>query len=92
MIASATKELFTDFTPASRHAGRAAFITGQKPAHRSDQSRIARRAVGYTRGPNHADPLVGRYVTGQFGKNHLAINEYLPTVHGFDEFFGNLIT
>ena len=31
------------------------------------------------------------YATGQFGKNHLGdLNEYLPTVHGFDEFFGNL--
>jgi arylsulfatase A-like enzyme len=31
------------------------------------------------------------YTTGQFGKNHLGdLNEYLPTVHGFDEFFGNL--
>ena len=31
------------------------------------------------------------YATGQFGKNHLGDrNEYLPTVHGFDEFFGNL--
>ena len=30
------------------------------------------------------------YATGQFGKNHLDSNKYLPTAHGFDEFFGNL--
>ena len=52
---------------------------------------------GATLGLNFEDPSVGEfmknfgYATGQFGKNHLGDrNEHLPTVHGFDEFFGNL--
>ena len=48
-------------------------------------------------GLNAADPTIAEmlkplgYATGQFGKNHLGDrNEFLPTVHGFDEFYGNL--
>jgi arylsulfatase A-like enzyme len=52
---------------------------------------------GATLGLQAKDPTIAEllkplgYATGQFGKNHLGDrNEYLPTVHGFDEFFGNL--
>ena len=62
-------------------------------AHRTDQGRLPRRADGH----EPARSLVGGllknlgYATGQFGKNHLGDrNELLPTVNGFDEFFGNL--
>ncbi|MEI9991699.1 MAG: sulfatase-like hydrolase/transferase [Rhizomicrobium sp.] len=86
---------FTDFyAQQSCTAGRAAFITGQSPIpHRPHQGRNARRDTR---------PLGGRPIDrtvsqglrlrhGQFGKNHLGDrNEHLPTVHGFDEFFGNL--
>ena len=57
------------------------------------QGRAARRDGGFTGGGFHhrAGAQTAGYVTGQFGKNHLGDrNEYLPTVHGFDEFFGNL--
>jgi arylsulfatase A-like enzyme len=62
-------------------------------AHRHDQGWLA----GATLGLQKADPTIAEmlkplgYATGQFGKNHLGDrNEFLPTVHGFDEFFGNL--
>ena len=62
--------------------------------HRPDQGRPARRARGAV---GQTDPTIAEllkplgYATGQFGKNHLGDrNEHLPTVHGFDEFFGNL--
>ena len=52
---------------------------------------------GATVGLHAEDPTIAElpkplgYATGQFGKNHLGDrDEYLPTVHGFDEFFGNL--
>ena len=52
---------------------------------------------GATLGLSAEDPTIAQflknfgYATGQFGKNHLGDrNEHLPTVHGFDEFFGNL--
>ena len=52
---------------------------------------------GATLGLQKADPTIAEllkplgYATGQFGKNHLGDrNEFLPTVHGFDEFYGNL--
>jgi arylsulfatase len=52
---------------------------------------------GSTRGIQKSDPTLAEvlksqgYATGQFGKNHLGDrNEFLPTVHGFDEFYGNL--
>jgi len=86
---------FTDhYAQPSCTAGRAAFITGQYPI-RSGKTTVGQpgSALGLQDGsPTLAEELkqVG-YRTGQFGKNHLGDrNEHLPTVHGFDEFFGNL--
>jgi arylsulfatase len=87
--------LFTDFYgQQSCTAGRAAFITGQSPI-RTGLTKVG--MPGAELGLNAEDPTVGQflkhfgYATGQFGKNHLGDrNEHLPTVHGFDEFFGNL--
>ncbi|WP_255083790.1 arylsulfatase [Zhouia amylolytica] len=87
--------LFTDhYSQPSCTAGRAAFITGQKPV------RTGLTTVGQPGNPlglKKEDPTLAEllkplgYMTGQFGKNHLGDrNEHLPTVHGFDEFFGNL--
>ena len=86
---------FTDFYgQQSCTAGRAAFITGQSPI-RTGLTKVG--VPGATLGLSFEDPSVGQfmksfgYATGQFGKNHLGDrNEHLPTVHGFDEFFGNL--
>jgi arylsulfatase A-like enzyme len=86
---------FTDFYgQQSCTAGRAAFITGQSPI-RTGLTKVG--MPGATLGLSAEDPSVGNfmksfgYATGQFGKNHLGDrNEHLPTVHGFDEFFGNL--
>jgi arylsulfatase len=87
--------LFTDFyAQQSCTAGRAAFITGQAPI-RTGLTKVG--TPGATLGLRPEDPTIGQflknlgYATGQFGKNHLGDrNEHLPTVHGFDEFFGNL--
>ncbi|HKU38106.1 MAG TPA: arylsulfatase [Polyangiales bacterium] len=87
--------LFTDwYGQQSCTAGRAAFITGQSPI-RTGLTKVG--LPGAELGLSAADPSVGvvmkslGYATGQFGKNHLGDrNEHLPTVHGFDEFFGNL--
>ncbi|HKD85217.1 MAG TPA: arylsulfatase [Terriglobales bacterium] len=87
--------LFTDwYGQQSCTAGRAAFITGQSPI-RTGLTKVGLPGATLGLGPN--DPSVGDvlkslgYATGQFGKNHLGDrNEHLPTVHGFDEFFGNL--
>jgi len=75
-------------------AGRAAFITGQAPI-RTGLTKVG--LPGATLGLQKEDPTIADllkplgYATGQFGKNHLGDrNEFLPTVHGFDEFFGNL--
>lgn len=75
-------------------AGRAAFITGQIP-FRTGLSKVG--LPGATQGLQKEDPTIAEllkplgYATGQFGKNHLGDrDEFLPTVHGFDEFFGNL--
>ena len=75
-------------------AGRAAFITGQSPI-RTGLTKVG--LPGATVGLQKEDPTVADflknlgYATAQFGKNHLGDrNEFLPTVHGFDEFFGNL--
>ncbi len=75
-------------------SGRAAFITGQLPI-RSGMTRIG--FPGDKLGLLPETPCLARYlkqqgyVNGHFGKNHLGDrNEYLPTVHGFDEFYGNL--
>jgi arylsulfatase len=86
---------FTDFYgQQSCTAGRAAFITGQSPI-RTGLTKVG--LPGAKLGLSFEDPSVGEfmkhfgYATGQFGKNHLGDrNEHLPTVHGFDEFFGNL--
>src|SRR5215831_9407844 len=75
-------------------AGRAAFIMGQLPV-RTGMTTIG--IPGSTRGIQKEDPTLAEvlksqgYATGQFGKNHLGDrNEFLPTMHGFDEWFGNL--
>ena len=87
--------IFTDFYgQQSCTAGRAAFITGQNPI-RTGLTKVG--LPGATLGLGPDDPSVAQfmkqfgYATAQFGKNHLGDrNEHLPTVHGFDEFFGNL--
>jgi arylsulfatase len=87
--------LFTDaYGEQSCSAGRAAFITGQS-VFRTGLSKVG--APGMDVGLQAEDPTIAEllkaqgYATGQFGKNHLGdLNKYLPTVHGFDEFFGNL--
>ena len=96
-IDSIAKEgmLFTDhYGQPSCTAGRAAFIMGQMPI-RTGMTTIG--IPGSTRGIQKSDPTLAEvlktqgYATGQFGKNHLGDrNEFLPTVHGFDEWFGNL--
>jgi arylsulfatase A-like enzyme len=75
-------------------AGRSTFITGQC-CLRTGLSKVG--IPGSTVGLQARDMTIAEalkplgYATGQFGKNHLGDrNEYLPTVHGFDEFFGNL--
>jgi arylsulfatase len=87
--------LFTDYyAEASCTAGRAAFVTGQLPI-RTGMTTVgqAGAAIGL---PAQAVTIATAlksmgYATGQFGKNHLGDkNEFLPTVHGFDEFFGYL--
>jgi arylsulfatase A-like enzyme len=87
--------IFTDhYGQASCTAGRAAFVTGQMPI-RTGMTTIG--IPGSTRGIQKEDPTLAEvlksrgYATAQFGKNHLGDrNEFLPTVHGFDEWFGNL--
>src|SRR5881397_2869250 len=87
--------MFTDwYGQQSCTAGRAAFITGQSPI-RTGLTKVG--LPGAPEGLQPQDPTIADllkplgYATGQFGKNHLGDrNEYLPTVHGFDEFFGNL--
>ena len=87
--------LFTDhYAQPSCTAGRAAFITGQYPI-RSGMTTVGQPGspLGLqAESPTLAEILKERgYRTGHFGKNHLGDrNEHLPTVHGFDEFFGNL--
>jgi len=86
---------FTDhYAQPSCTAGRAAFITGQYPI-RSGMTTVGQPgdALGLqAESPSLAEVLKSAgYATGHFGKNHLGDrNEHLPTVHGFDEFFGNL--
>lgn len=87
--------LFTDhYAHPSSTPGRAAFITGQLPV------RTGLHTVGLPGSPvglDQRDPTLAKvlkplgYRTGQFGKNHLGDrNSHLPTVNGFDEFYGNL--
>jgi arylsulfatase len=87
--------IFTDYyAEASCTAGRAAFLTGELPI-RTGMTTVgqAGAALGL---PAEAITIATAlktqgYATGQFGKNHLGDrNEFLPTVHGFDEFFGYL--
>ena len=87
--------IFTDYYgQQSCTAGRAAFITGQSPM-RTGLLKVG--LPGAKEGLSEKDPTLADllkpagYATAQFGKNHLGDrNEFLPTVHGFDEFFGNL--
>jgi arylsulfatase A-like enzyme len=86
---------FTDYYgQQSCTAGRAAFITGQNPI-RTGLTKVG--MPGADIGMPAEDPTIAEllkplgYMTGQFGKNHLGDkDEFLPTMHGFDEFFGNL--
>jgi arylsulfatase A-like enzyme len=86
---------FTDYYgQQSCTAGRAAFITGQNPI-RTGLTKVG--MPGADVGLHAEDPTIAEllkplgYVTGQFGKNHLGDkDQFLPTMHGFDEFFGNL--
>jgi arylsulfatase len=86
---------FTDcYGEQSCTAGRAAFITGQNP-YRTGLTKVG--MPGADIGLRSEDPTIATalkhhgYATGQFGKNHLGDrDEFLPTAHGFDEFFGNL--
>src|SRR5512136_1371497 len=86
---------FTDsYGQQSCTAGRAAFITGQSP-YRTGLTKVG--MPGADIGLQAEDATIAEllkplgYATGQFGKNHFGDkNKYLPTVHGFDEFFGNL--
>jgi arylsulfatase len=87
--------MFTDYyAEASCTAGRANFITGELPI-RTGLTTVGQ--AGATLGMPDAAPTIATalksmgYATGQFGKNHLGdLNQFLPTVHGFDEFFGYL--
>ena len=87
--------LMTDaYAQQSCTAGRANFMLGQNP-YRTGLLTIG--MPGAKHGVRKIDPTIAEllkpygYKTGQFGKNHLGDrNEYLPTVHGFDEFYGNL--
>ena len=87
--------MFTDcYGEQSCTAGRSAFITGQC-VFRTGLSKVG--LPGAMQGLQKEDPTIAEllkplgYATGQFGKNHLGDrNEFLPTVHGFDEFYGNL--
>ena len=86
---------FTDYyAEASCTAGRANFITGELPI-RTGLTTVGQAGspIGMpAEAPTIATALKSMgYATGQFGKNHLGdLNQFLPTVHGFDEFFGYL--
>jgi arylsulfatase A-like enzyme len=87
--------IFTDYYgEQSCTAGRSAFITGQS-VFRTGLSKVG--MPGAAEGLSAKDPTIAEllkvhgYATGQFGKNHLGDrDEMLPTMHGFDEFYGNL--
>ena len=87
--------LFTDYyAEQSCTAGRAAFMFGQSVL-RSGLSKVG--MPGAALGARAEDPTIAEllkplgYATGQFGKNHFGDrDEHLPTMHGFDEFYGNL--
>ena len=87
--------MFTDaYGEQSCTAGRSSFITGQS-VFRTGLSKVG--VPGSPIGLQAEDPTIAEllknhgYATGQFGKNHLGdLNKFLPTAHGFDEFYGNL--
>src|SRR6188474_2810909 len=87
--------MFTDsYGEQSCTAGRSSFITGQS-VYRTGLSKVGIPAAPQglqAQTVTIADLLKDQgYATGQFGKNHLGdLNKFLPTAHGFDEFFGNL--
>lgn len=86
---------FTDaYAENSCTAGRSAFIMGQSPG-RTGMTKVGLPGVDF--GPSDKDITLAEilkeegYATGQFGKNHLGdLDKFLPTNHGFEEFFGNL--
>ena len=87
--------LFTDYyAEASCTAGRASFVTGEIPL-RTGLTTVGQAGADVGM-PDKAATIAAAlkahgYATGQFGKNHLGdLNKFLPTVHGFDEFFGYL--
>src|SRR5438309_4594562 len=87
--------MFTDcYGEQSCTAGRSAFITGQS-VYRTGLSKVGIPAAPIGM-PDNIVTIAALlknqgYATGQFGKNHLGdLNKFLPTVHGFDEFFGYL--
>ena len=93
-VAAEGARLTDCYAQASCTAGRAALITGQIPM-RTGLTTVG--MPGAPQGIQPEDPTLANllkplgYMTAQIGKNHLGDrNEYLPTVHGFDEFFGNL--
>ena len=87
--------MFTDYyAEASCTAGRASFITGEIPL-RTGLTTVGQAGADVGM-PDKAATIATAlktlgYATGQFGKNHLGdLNKFLPTLHGFDEFFGYL--
>ncbi|MGH6629813.1 MAG: arylsulfatase, partial [Burkholderiales bacterium] len=93
-IAKEGAMFMTWYAQQSCTAGRAAFITGQSPI-RTGLTKVG--MPGADVGLRAEDPTIAEllkvqgYATGQFGKNHLGDKDaFLPTMHGFDEFFGNL--
>src|ERR1700722_1455396 len=93
-IANEGMRLTDSYGEQSCTAGRAAFIGGQS-VYRTGMSKVG--IPGSDIGWAAEDPTIAEllkplgYATGQFGKNHFGdLNKYLPTVQGFDEFFGNL--
>jgi arylsulfatase A-like enzyme len=93
-IAAEGVRLTDCYAQASCTAGRAALITGQIPM-RTGLTTVG--MPGAVQGIQPEDPTLAEllkpqgYLTAQIGKNHLGDrNEFLPTVHGFDEFYGNL--
>ncbi|MGB7840089.1 MAG: sulfatase-like hydrolase/transferase, partial [Terrimicrobiaceae bacterium] len=93
-LAAEGGQFMTYYAQQSCTAGRSAFIIGQLP-FRTGLSKVG--LPGSDLGIRKEDPTIAEllkphgYMTGQFGKNHLGDkDEFLPTNHGFDEFFGNL--
>jgi arylsulfatase len=94
-VLAAQGMMFTDYyAEASCTAGRASFVTGEIPL-RTGLTTVGQAGADVGM-PDQAATIAlalkaQGYATGQFGKNHLGdLNKYLPTLHGFDEFFGYL--